>query len=259
MRRRDRLTSRANPLVREARDLLTARGRRERGAFLVEGVKLILEALAAGFVPRRVFLAPELVERRPDGARLSAALDPNDVFETAPDLLAWLADTETTQGVAAVFAKPEPRPLAGEGHVVLVLDGLQDPGNVGTILRSALGSGLVSNVVARGGADPFGPKAARAAAGALFHLGFAHDLPDERPVWLADMDGDLAYDRVDWRRPCVLVVGSEAAGASPEMRARATGRVSIPLRGPVESLNAAVAASILLFEAARQVASTPTE
>jgi TrmH family RNA methyltransferase len=181
------------------------------------------------------------------------------MIEAAPELLSWLADTETTQGVVAVFDRPALREGADEGQVVLVLDGLQDPGNVGTILRSALASGLVTSVVARGGADPFGPKAARAAAGALFHMRFVDTIPEGRPVWVADRDGELPYDQVDWRQPCVLVVGSEAAGPSAEMRAEASGRVSIPLRGPVESLNAAVAASILLFEAARQTASPPTE
>jgi TrmH family RNA methyltransferase len=221
-------------------------------------VKLLLDALERGALPRRVFVAPDLLGRRPDGARLRATLDPAVIVETTPDLLAWLADTETTQGVVALFPLPGERVPDDPGHLVLVLDGLRDPGNVGTVLRSAVGSGLVRTVVARGGADPFGPKAVRAAAGALFRLAVVRDdrAIDGRPVWLADAGGERSYDSVDWRQPCALVVGSEAAGASPEMRARATGRVSIPLRGPVESLNAGIAASIILFEAARQAAST---
>lgn len=256
MGRRERITSRANALAREAHALLTAGGRREQGAFLVEGVKLIRDALDAGFRPRRVFVAPDVVERRPGGRELLAVLDPAATAEATPQVIEWLADTENSQGVVAVFEKRDVR--SGPGHVVLVLDGLQDPGNVGTILRSAVACGLVTTVVVRGGADPFGPKAVRASSGAVFRVRLG-DLPSERPIWLADMAGELRYDRVDWRTPCTLVVGSEASGASDEMKARLAGRISIPLRGPVESLNAAMAASILLFEAARQVAWSPSE
>jgi RNA methyltransferase, TrmH family len=258
---RGRITSRANPLVREARDLLSSRGRREQSAFVAEGVKLVRDALRAGARPLRAFVVPELLKQRDGGAALLAELDPAKTIETSPELLAWLADTETTQGIVSVFPVPEERAPADAGQVVLVLDGLQDPGNVGTVLRSAVGAGLVRTVVVRGGADPFGPKAVRAAAGALFHLAVVRT--DEslvgRPIWLADMDGDRSYDRVDWRAPSALVLGSEAGGPSPEMRARATGAVSVPLRGPVESLNAGIAASIILFEAARQLASTTAE
>jgi TrmH family RNA methyltransferase len=248
-------------LVRDARELLKPRGRRDQGAFLAEGVKLILDALGAGARPQRSFVAPELLERRPGGVDLLAQLDPATTVETSPELLAWLADVETTQGVVAVFPLPDEHVPEDPGHLVVVLDGLQDPGNVGTVLRSAVGSGLVRTIVVRGGADPFGPKAVRAAAGALFHLSIVRgdEALAERPLWLADTVGDRSYDQVDWREPSALVIGSEAAGPSPELRARAAGVVSIPLRGPIESLNAGMAASIILFEAARQLASTTAE
>jgi TrmH family RNA methyltransferase len=146
------------------------------------------------------------------------------------------------------------------GRLLLVLDGLQDPGNLGTIVRSAVGSGVVGTLAVRGGADPFGPKAVRAAAGALFRLPVARPGDAElaealrgRRVWLAEAGRGERYDRVDWRGPGALVIGSEAGGASPRLRDLATGRVSIPLSGELESLNAGVAASILLFEAARQL------
>lgn len=262
---RGRVTSRANPLARAARDLLTSAGRRAQGAFLVEGVKLLGDALAAGVTPERVFLAPELVERRPGGLALRERLDPAVCVETSPELLGWLADTDTPQGVVAVVPLPPQRLPDEAGPLVLVLDGLQDPGNVGTILRSAVGSGQVRTVLVRGGADPFGPKAVRAAAGALFNLTVLRDdtalrpLLDGRAVWLADMTGDRLYNEVSWRGRVALVVGSEAHGATPGLRARAVGRVAVPLRGPIESLNAGIAASIILFEAARQAASSTDE
>jgi RNA methyltransferase, TrmH family len=223
-------------------------------------VRVVRDALAAGARPRRVLVAPELLSRQRGGPELLrelAALDPVELGQAA---FGAIADAETPQGVVAVFPIELARLEADCGPLLLVLDGLQDPGNLGTVVRSAVGSGVVGALAVRGGADPFGPKAVRAAAGALFRLPIARPSDAElsaalggRPVWLAEARGGERYDLVDWRRPGALVIGSEGEGASPELRELATGRVSIPLRGGLESLNAGVAASILLFEAARQL------
>lgn len=262
---RARIASRHNALVRAARDLHKVAGRREQRAFLAEGTRLVLDALDAGARPSVAFVAPELLERRPEGARVRQALAGTRVVETTPELLQWIADVETTQGVVVVFPLPEGGHAGEPGHLVVVLDGLQDPGNVGTILRSSLASGLVSTVVVRGGADPYGPKAVRAAAAALFHLRVIRPTDEElaallagRPVWLAEARTGTPYDRVDWRTPSALVVGSEARGPSEPMRRLGAGSVHIPIAGPVESLNVGVAASIIAFEAARQVAAATT-
>jgi TrmH family RNA methyltransferase len=244
--------------VRAARELRQAAVRRERGEFLAEGVRLVADALALGARPRRVFVDPARLARSSDGRALLERLDPATAVALSDGAMQALADTRTPQGVAAVF----PAELTREagGPIVLVLDGLQDPGNVGTAIRSAVASSLVETVVVRGGADPFGPKAVRAAAAALFAVRIARPGDDELPlllrgrdVWIADAAGERRYDAVDWGRPSALVIGSEARGASPELRAIATGSVGVPLGGPVGSLNAGVAASIILFEAARQL------
>jgi TrmH family RNA methyltransferase len=207
-----------------------------------------------------VLVAPDLLEQVRGGSELLADLAGYVPIELSASAFAALSDTETPQGVAAILPI-EPADLTGDlGPLLLVLDGLQDPGNLGTIVRSAVGSGVVTTLVVRGGADPFGPKTVRAATGALFRLRIARPTDEElaralggRAVWLAEAEGDARYDTVDWRTPSALVIGSEAAGASPELRRLATGRVSIPLACGLESLNAGVAASILLFEAARQL------
>jgi len=251
----------ANPLVRAARQLHRTEARRERGEFLAEGVRLVADALALGARPRRVFVEPERLERSGPGRELLARLDPATTVAVGAAAMQALADTRTPQGVAAVFSLE----LTAEavGRVVLVLDGLQDPGNVGTAIRSAVASGLVETVVVRGGADPFGPKAVRAAAAALFALRIVRPADAELPsllrgreLWIAEARAGRRYDAVDWGRPSGLVIGSEAHGASAELRSLATGSVGVPLRGPVESLNAGVAASIILFEAARQLNTT---
>jgi TrmH family RNA methyltransferase len=251
----------ANPLVRAARDLKQAAVRRERAEFLAEGVRLVADALRLGARPRRVFVDPERLARSDEGRDLLARLDPATVVAVGGGAMAALADTRTPQGVAAVF--PIELTERAVGPIVLVLDGLQDPGNVGTAIRSAVATGLVETVVVRGGADPFGPKAVRAAAAALFAVRIARPSDDglaallrDRAVWIAEPRGATAYDAVDWRRPSALVIGSEARGASPEVRALADGTLGVALRGPVESLNAGVAASIILFQAARQLNTT---
>lgn len=202
-----------------------------------------------------MFVAPELVERVRGGPELASRLRDHPAVELGEAAFRAISDTETPQGIGAVF----PIDLAdlstmGDG-LLLVVDGLQDPGNLGTIVRSAVGSGVVGALAVRGGADPFGPKAVRAAAGALFRLPIGRPSDAElraalsgRAVWLAEAGGQ-PYDGVDWARRSALVIGSEAAGASPELRRLATGSVGIQLSGGLESLNAGVAASILLFHA----------
>lgn len=207
----------------------------------------------------RVFVDRARLTRGDDGRALLGQLDGTEVVELAEPALAALVDTRTPQGVAAVF--PIEMASSATGRVVLVMDGLQDPGNVGAAIRSAVASGLVQTIVVRGGADPFGPKAVRAAAAALFAVKVVHPSDEALPallagrdVWLAETDGAHHYDNVDWLRPSAVVIGSEARGPSAELRNLATGTVAIPLSAPVESLNAAVAASIILFHAKLKIA-----
>jgi TrmH family RNA methyltransferase len=179
-------------------------------------------------------------------------------LHVSAEILASLSDTVTPQGIVAVVPFPAPARPAAPG-VAVVTDGLRDPGNLGTLLRSAAAAGAERVLLGPGTADPYNAKVLRGAMGAHFRLPpeslswpeVAEALRD-RPVWLADARGEARYDQVDWARPCGLIIGGEAEGASAEAAALATGRVAIPLAREVESLNAAVAASILLFEAARQ-------
>ena len=254
------ITSTANERVRLARALNQASGRRRERAYLIEGVRLVEEALRAGIVPRLVLADVEALRRTERGEALVERLRPLGYLEVTERVLASASETVTPQGVVAVVPLPE-RHLPGDaGPLVLVLDGVRDPGNLGTILRAAEATGIVRVVAAVGCVDPFGPKVVRAGMGAHFHLDVLAEaswpdvgkLVEGRPTWLATMRGGMLYDMVDWRRDSALIVGGEAAGASGEGAALATGRVSIPMAGRAESLNAAMAASVLVFEAARQ-------
>ena len=171
-------------------------------------------------------------------------------------VMAACSDTQTPQGVLAVvpFMSLEPRP-----GLLLILDGIRDPGNLGTILRSAESAGVGQVLLTPGTVDLYNPKVVRGAMGAHLRLPvLSQDWPAIRKavsgqtVWLADAAAGIAYDAVDWTQPSALIVGGEASGAGQEAAGLTTGRVSIPMAGGADSLNAAMAATIILFEAARQ-------
>jgi TrmH family RNA methyltransferase len=247
------------------RDLHRRRGRERRGLALAEGIRLLEEVLETGIAIRGVAASPAL-ESTTRGKALKAALEARGIRVedvTEADLEA-LADTEHPQGVVAVI---EPRGWAfedirvGPGALVLVLDGVQDPGNVGTILRSALGFG----VALKGTADLTNPKVIRAAMGASFRLPAVSAAPDELiawarlqrvELWVADTSGDPVARlprKGPGRNPVALIVGNEGAGVSQSLDAAAERRVAIPLAQGVESLNVAVATGILLYEVTRGV------
>jgi len=243
------------------RDLQRRRARRRRHLTLAEGIRLVEEAVRAEVEIQGVVTAP-MLEASPRGAALKRTLERIDVpaLEVTDDELIELADTEHPQGVLVVLAPPRHRledVSIAPGHPLLVLDGVQDPGNVGALCRAALGLGACGVVALPGTAELFGPKALRGSVGALFHLPAlrceAEDVlrwAAERGVemWLAATDGTPVDQIQAGGRRLALVVGNEGAGISPELRDAVTQRVSIPLTAGVESLNVAVAAGILLYE-----------
>ena len=242
------------------RDLRLRRGRERRGLALAEGVRLVEEAVESGIRIRLAAVAPAL-EGTPRGRALKARLEGAGVALHPLDdrALAGLADTEHPQGIVAVI---EPRSWSleqvklGARAVVLVLDGVQDPGNVGTMIRTAHGLGADAVVALKGTAELTSPKVLRATMGAIFRLpcvasddGVFLPWAGERHVglWLADAGGTPVRA---WRpsRPLALVMGNEGAGVRDALAEVAAGRVGIPLEPGAESLNVAVAAGILLSE-----------
>jgi RNA methyltransferase, TrmH family len=252
------ITSRTNPKLRYVRQLARRSFRQSEGRLPIEGVRLVEEALDAGCTPAFALWTVSLMATERGQAlheRLQALEVP--LMEVAPGLLADLADTVAPQGVITVIPIPE-IPLSQAPDLILVLDGLQDPGNLGTALRSALAAGVNLVLLAPGTVDSTSPKVIRAGMGAHFRLPIRHadwpsigDLTRGLAVWTAHVGATRDYAAVDWRVPSALVVSSEAHGPSPG--ARAMGEpVCIPLSGPMESLNAATAAAVILFEAQRQ-------
>jgi RNA methyltransferase, TrmH family len=249
------------------RDLRLRRGRERRGLALAEGVRLVEEALAAGIALRGAAVSSTL-ETTTRGKTLRGALERAGVRleEVSPDTLRALADTDQPQGIVAII---EPRRWAlehidlGPRRPVLVLDGVQDPGNVGTMLRTALGLGAAGVVALKGTAELTNPKVVRGTMGALFRLPavaadeatfLAWARARGAEVWAAAVDGEPVYalSARPSPRPTALVIGNEGAGVSSSLAAAADRRVAVPLAGPAESLNAAVAAGILLYEVTRE-------
>jgi TrmH family RNA methyltransferase len=251
------ITSIHHDQAKYVRSLARRQVRQREGRFVVEGTRLAEEVVRAGVRPALVFYA-EAWAASPAGRRLLPLLRPAEQGDwlVSEAVLAACSDTETPQGVLIVvpFLSIQARP-----GLILILDQIRDPGNMGAILRSAEASGAGQVILAPGTVDLYNPKVVRGAMGAHFRLPVAAlDWPaiagriTDRAVWLADAAGETACDRVDWTVPSALIVGGEAAGTGEQAAALATGRVSIPMAGGAESLNAAMAATVILFEAARQ-------
>jgi TrmH family RNA methyltransferase len=255
------IESLANPHVKHFRSLAADRkDRRRERLFVLEGVRLVADALAHAGPPELALYAPEQLEQTEAGRALLQQLEGQRWAQPAtPAVVAAAADTVQPQGVVALARWPQVEP--GRPGIVLVLDAIQDPGNLGTLLRSAEAVGVAELLCVKGAADLFSPKVVRAAMGAHFRLAMEQDLSWEQVgerlefvdhVYAADAGANMPYYAADWRQPAALIIGNEAHGLSDDARALARKLVGIPMRGRAESLNAAVAGSIILFEAQRQ-------
>jgi TrmH family RNA methyltransferase len=253
------VSSGRNPLVQQFRDAASGAG---DGLLIAEGARLVGEALDAGLT-----LAVAAVSPRCDDAALRSRLQAaaETFVECSDDVMARLSALETSPGVAVLLRRPVAREedlLAGGTPLVVVAAGVRDPGNLGALLRTAEAAGATGCITMRGGADPFRDKAVRGSMGSVFRLPVLHGLDDKAVaefarrralrLAVADGSGERDYTNADFRGPLALVVGAEAAGVPEELGRAAGERVRIPLRPPVESLNVAVAAGVLLFEVQRQ-------
>ena len=272
------ITSPHNPRISKLQDLYTRRGRKKSGLFLMEGPHLLEVLLDAGVAPREVYFQPELLQRTVKGRVLlerlvhSAGLSDDQLIEVSERVMDVLSDAQTAQGVVSVLpldvfspARIYAKRLPAHRPVLLILDNLADPGNMGTILRTALAADVHAVLLTANCVDYYNPKVLRAAAGAHVALPIEADLTweaiaekvashcasDPRAL-LAEVGSPHVYYEQDLVTPFALIIGNEAQGPSPEARALATLTVSIPLANDVESLNAAMAAGIILYEAVRQ-------
>lgn len=251
------ITSTSNSQVKQAAALAKkARERRQTGLFLVEGRKMYEEAPKSWL--EKVYVTEEYVKDHgePEGAAWELV---------SGEVMKAMADTQTPQGILALVRQPKwsvSDVWNGENPHIIMLETLQDPGNLGTIFRAGEGAGITGVIMNRETADIFNPKVIRSTMGSIYRvpfvyvddLGEAAEMAKARKIRLfaAHLKGKNSYDREDYRGGCGFLIGNEARGLTDETAALADCWVKIPMLGKVESLNAAVAASVLMFEAARQ-------
>lgn len=252
------ITSLHNDRVKLAHALQTAaKARRKERKIALEGVRLLRDALAQGYTPDFILYDPTLIDEKEIVGAQPAALLRAQYLPVSSEVMRHISATEQPPGVVGVFPMPDAT-LPDAPQRVLILDDLRDPGNLGTILRTAAAAGVEAVLLSPKTVDPYNPKALRGGMGAHFRIPLAEGSWGEigaycagLHIYLADMTGDVAYDAADWSRPWALIIGSEAHGDSAEASQLAHQRVYIPMAGDTESLNAAVAAGVILFAAKR--------
>ena len=246
------ITSSRNPKVLLWRSLKDKKSRDHNGLFLVEGAKMVSEALLSGLPVSALLLRQGYTPPFDLPGNIPLYILSDSAFQA-------VSDTRTPQGIAVVM------PLftsALQGSRLLALDGIQDPGNLGTIIRTADAAGFEGILLSSDCVDLFSPKVIRSTMGSIFRLSYAFpDSLSEALVRLRDesgyavissqLDGDPFFDRPRLAPPFVLIIGNEGNGISPEVRSVATLRFRLPMRGGAESLNAAVAAGIMMYDLTR--------
>ncbi len=254
------ITSTSNSKIKRLRSLQSrAKNRREAGAFVVEGVRLAEEAQAAGIKAELVLYTEGLSPRGQAVVEAWAAMGA-PVEQAAPHVMESASDTRTPQGLLAALPM-QSVPLPDAFDFILILDNVRDPGNLGAILRTAAAAGVQAIFLPPGSADPYAPKTLRAGMGAHFHLPLlildweavrSHCETYDLTLLLAAAGEGDPHTQTDLRVPLGFILGGEAEGAGEQARQMANAQVHIPMPGGGESLNAAAAAAVLLFEAARQ-------
>lgn len=253
------ITSPSNSKIKLVRSLQNrSKNRKDEGVFVAEGIRLIEEATSVRW-PIEFLLFDETLSDR--GLKIVEKLQANakiDIAEITPTLMAEISDTTTPQGILAVL-KREALTLPAEPNFIVIADQIRDPGNLGTLLRTAEAAGGDAVILTPGTVDAFSPKVVRAGMGAHFHLPIQHKswneiktYVDDIPVFLAESGNGIPLWNADLVQACALLIGGEAFGASKEGESFATHRITIPMKGRAESLNAAIAAGILIAEVLRQ-------
>lgn len=255
------LTSIQNPKIQRVRRLRAQKkARDEEGKFMIEGVRLVEEALRQNALLETIFYA------EPAPARVRTLLDDAravgiETIETAPTLIDAISDTRNAQPLIAIAQKRD-LPIPNEPTFILILDEIHDPGNLGTILRTAAAAGVDCVLLSPGCADPSAPKVVRSAMGAHFSIPIYELNWDEirtffssRPeivICAAAVEDSENFWLSDYTKTTALILGSEAQGIGPDAAALARRRILIPMTGRIESMNAAIAAAILMYEVRRQ-------
>ena len=259
------VTAHSNPLIKSVRALRDKKGRREQGAFLAEGLRVLTDARAQGRLPSILLFTPESAAH-PLAAALIADTEAagGDAVETTAEILSKTTGKDNAQSVLGVFRIPETtlaRIDRTSAPLWIVAQALRDPGNLGTILRTGDAVGAGGLILIDDCADPFSVEAVRASMGAVFTQGLAAARWEEFLPWLRGSDGQLVgtslqasmdYQQPRYAAPCFLLVGNEQAGLPADYAASCDLQVRMPMLGAADSLNAAVATAVMAYEVINQ-------
>ena len=257
-----RIESLTNPLVKEARALTLKKHREASGLFLAEGLKLVRDGLEGGWRPHLLLYGAEASRAAADAAARARA-EGAQVVETTSAVLAKIARRDNPQAVIGVFEqRTAPLSSVGRDGLWIALDRVRDPGNLGTILRTADAAGAAGVALVGESCDPFSVEAVRATMGSIFHVPLARADPDAFVAQVrrararlvgTHLAGSRDYRTADYSAPCVLLMGNEQQGLTDHLAGACDALVRIPMRGRADSLNLAVATGILVYEALRDV------
>jgi len=261
------ITSQSNPKIKDLRLLKQAKHRQARGEYFIEGVRLVEEAFGSAQAARQIVYSPRL-ENTPRGASLLSLAKKKyssiDWFYVSDEVLDSLSDTQAHQGILAVLRKKECgwEDLRKREGLILLLCELQDPGNLGTIFRVAEAGRAAGLVLTRGTLDPYNPKAVRASMGSLFRLPFLTDQDSGEAlqtlrslgyrIFSAVVEEGTSLWEADFSRATAVLFGQEGAGLPPALIEETDARLTIPMNPGVNSLNVAVSAGLVVYEAYRQ-------
>lgn len=258
------ITSASNPKIKQiCQWQAKARERRRDGVFVVEGVRMVQEAPLGAL--REICLTETILEKNKENAELQDRLRAVPTELVSEDVFRRMSDTQTPQGILAVVRQAHyelAELLSAPCPLLVILEDLQDPGNLGTILRTGEGAGITGVIMSRGTVDIYNPKVIRSTMGSIYRVPFvyADDLTEVLRqlraagirTYAAHLRGTGSYDTFSYREPTAFLIGNEGNGLSRELADAADTYLRIPMEGQVESLNAAVASALLLYEAHRQ-------
>lgn len=267
LRIRKMITSKGNPKVKEIRLLKQAQHRHARGEYFIEGMRLVEEALQHPGQFRKIVYSPRLEDKARGAALLSAArkkIQDAEWLYVSDEVMKRICDTQSHQGILAVLEMKERswEEIYKRDGIILLLSGLQDPGNLGTIFRVAEAGAAAGVILSQDMIDPYNPKVVRASMGSLFRVPFLQDQEMEDclkklrsqgyRLWATTVQGGRSFWEIDFSQPTAVLFGQEGAGLSQNLLEEADGLFTIPMAPGVDSLNVAMAAGLVIYEASRQ-------
>ncbi|MDP4094112.1 MAG: 23S rRNA (guanosine(2251)-2'-O)-methyltransferase RlmB [Bacillota bacterium] len=260
----NRITSSQNPLVKEVKALKSKKARDESNSFFIEGIRLVEEALKEDIEIKKIFLSESFLSDKSSDLLISQIEQKKlDTFLLTDNILKDISDTENPQGVLAVLKiRNCSLDIIKGNSFVLLLEAIQDPGNLGTIIRTADAAGADAVVMSKGCVDLYNPKVLRSTMGSVFHIPVCYNLDMEDTivalknkgikVYAAHLSGEKSYVEEDYTKGCTFIIGNEANGITEDSAKKADVLLKIPMPGRAESLNASIAAGVLMYEVVRQ-------